>query len=87
MLITLMTRIRKPSRSSVMYDRTDACFVNSNEVKEQLQEMKEQLQEACLPKISIPGQIVFEILFQLCPDDCTQILVNLTQPRPQGAFP
>lgn len=40
--------------------------------------MKEQLQKACLPKISIAGQIVFEILFQLCPDDCTQILVNLT---------
>ena len=40
--------------------------------------MKEQLQKACLPKISIQGQILFEILFQLCPDDCTQILVNLT---------
>ena len=40
--------------------------------------MKEQLQKACLPKISFPGQIVFEILFQLCPDDCTQIVVNLT---------
>ena len=26
--------------------------------------MKERLQKACLPKISIPGQIVFEILFQ-----------------------
>ena len=40
--------------------------------------MKEQLQKACLPKISIPGQIVLEILLQLCPDYCTQILVNLT---------
>ena len=40
--------------------------------------MKEQLQKACFPKISIPGQIVFEILVRLCPDDCTQILVNLT---------
>ena len=38
--------------------------------------MKEQ---AYLPKISIWGQIVFEILAQLCPDDSIQILLNLTQ--------
>ena len=27
------------------------------------------IQKAYLPKISIPGQIVFEILAQLCSDD------------------
>ena len=31
------------------------------------------------PKISIPGQIVFVILAQLCCDDSIQILLNLTQ--------
>ena len=29
--------------------------------------------------ISIPGQIVFEILAQFCSDDFIQILLNLTQ--------
>ena len=41
--------------------------------------MKEQHQKAHLLKISIPGQVVFEILAQLCSDDSIQILLNLTQ--------
>ena len=32
-----------------------------------------------LPKISFPGQIVFQILAQLCSVDSIQILLNLTQ--------
>ena len=35
-------------------------------------------QEAYLPKTSIVGQIVHEILAQLCSDDFIQILLNLT---------
>ena len=36
------------------------------------------IQEAYLPKTSISGQIVSEILAQLCSDDSIQILLNLT---------
>ena len=40
--------------------------------------MKEQDAKGLL-NISIPGQIVFEILAQLCSDDFIQIFLNLTQ--------
>ena len=40
---------------------------------------KNTIQKAYLPKISIPGEIVFVILAQLCSDDSLQILLNLTQ--------
>ena len=39
---------------------------------------KKNIQEAFLPKTSIVGQIVFEILAQSCSDDSIQILLNLT---------
>ena len=39
---------------------------------------KNNVQDAYLPKISILGQIVSEILAQLCSDDSIQILLNLT---------
>ena len=39
---------------------------------------KSNIQEAYLPKTSISGQIVSEILTQLCSDDSIQILLNLT---------
>ena len=38
---------------------------------------KNNIQEAYLPKTSISGQIVSEILAQLCSDDSIQILQNL----------
>ena len=38
---------------------------------------KNNIQEAYLPKTSIVGQIVSEILAQLCSDDSIQILLNL----------
>ena len=38
---------------------------------------KGNIQEAYLPKTSISGQIVSEILAQLCSDDSIQILLNL----------
>ena len=37
------------------------------------------IQKTYLPTISIPGQIVFLILAQLCSDYSKQILLNLTQ--------
>ena len=37
------------------------------------------IQKAYLPTISIPGQIAFLILAQLCSDYSKQILLNLTQ--------
>ena len=40
---------------------------------------KNKIQEAYLPKTSISGQIVSEILAQLCSNDSIQILLNLTQ--------
>ena len=40
---------------------------------------KNNIQKAHLLKINIPGQVVFEILAQLCSDDSIQILLNLTQ--------
>ena len=39
---------------------------------------KNNIQEAYLPKTSISGQIVSEILAQLYSDDSIQILLNLT---------
>ena len=39
---------------------------------------KNNVQDAYLPKSSIVEQIVSEILAQLCSDDPTQILLNLT---------
>ena len=39
---------------------------------------KNNIQEAYLPKTIISGQIVSEISDQLCSDDSTQILLNLT---------
>ena len=39
---------------------------------------KENIQEALLPKTSIMGQIVSEILAQLYSDDSIQIQLNLT---------
>ena len=39
---------------------------------------KNNIQEAYLSKTSISGQIVSEILAQLCSDDSIQILLNLT---------
>ena len=40
---------------------------------------KSNIQEAYLPKTSISGQIVSEILAQLCSDDSIQILLNFTK--------
>ena len=40
---------------------------------------KSIIQKAFFPKISIPGQIVLEILAQLCSDDSIQILLHLSQ--------
>ena len=40
---------------------------------------KNKTQKAYLLNISIPGQIVFEILALFCSDDFIQILLNLTQ--------
>ena len=39
---------------------------------------KNNVQDTYLPKISILGQIVSEILALLCSDDSIQILLNLT---------
>ena len=39
---------------------------------------KNNVQDAYLPKTSIVGQIVSEILAQLCSDDSIQILLILT---------
>ena len=39
---------------------------------------KNNMQEAYLPKTGIVGQIVSEVLAQLCSDDSMQILLNLT---------
>ena len=40
---------------------------------------KNNIQEVYLPKTSISGQIVSEILAQLCSNDSIQIFLNLTQ--------
>ena len=40
---------------------------------------KNNRQKVYISKISIPGQIVFEIIAQLCSDDSIQILLNLSQ--------
>ena len=40
---------------------------------------KNNIQEVYSPKTSISGQIVSEILAQLCSNDSIQILLNLTQ--------
>ena len=39
---------------------------------------KNNVQDAYVPKISISGQIVSDILAQLCFDDSIEILLNLT---------
>ena len=39
---------------------------------------KKNIREAYLPKISIVGQIVLEMLAQLCSGDSVQIILNLT---------
>ena len=39
---------------------------------------KSNIQEAYLPKTSISGQIVSDVLAQLCCDDSIQIPLNLT---------
>ena len=39
---------------------------------------KKNIQETYFPKTSIVGQIVSEILAQLCSDDSIQIVLNLT---------
>ena len=39
---------------------------------------KSNIQEAYLPKTSISGQEISEILAQLCSEDSIQILLNLT---------
>ena len=39
---------------------------------------KKNTQKAYLPTISIPGQLVFVILAQLCSDYSKQILLNVT---------
>ena len=39
---------------------------------------KSNIQEAYFPKTSILGQIVSEILTQLCSDDSMQVLADLT---------
>ena len=43
---------------------------------------KNNVQEAYLPKINISGQIVSEILAQLCPDNSLQTLLNLFRVDP-----
>ena len=40
---------------------------------------KNNIQKAHFPKISIPVQIAFEILAQLCSDNSIQIFLSLTQ--------
>ena len=40
---------------------------------------KNNSQNAYLTKIHIPGQIVFEVIAQLCLYDAIQIILNLTQ--------
>ena len=40
---------------------------------------KNNIQKAYLPKISIPGKIVLEILAQLCSDDSIHTFLTLTQ--------
>ena len=39
---------------------------------------KSNIREAYMPKTRISGQIVSEILAQLCSDDSIQIVLNLT---------
>ena len=73
-------------KSSIIYTyRVLKCDVIKNVICETIGFwggiMKEQYPRAYayLPKISIPGQTVFEILAQLFSDDSTQIPLNLTQ--------
>ena len=40
---------------------------------------KKNIQEAFLLKTSFVGQIVWEVLAQLCSDDSKQIILNLTR--------
>ena len=62
--------------------RVPKCDVIENEISEIMGFVKifrkNNVQDAYSPKISNFGQIVFEILTQLCSDDSIQILLNLT---------
>ena len=62
--------------------RVPKCDVIENEICEIMGFVKtfwkNNIQDAYSPKISSLGQIVSEILTQLCSDDSIQILVNLT---------
>ena len=68
-------------RSFVKY-RVPKCEVIKNEICEIMGFVKifrkNNVQDAYSPKISNLGQIVSEILTQLCSDDSIQILLNLT---------
>ena len=60
------------------FNRVLKCDVTTNYICEIIGFVKifwkKNIQEAYLPKTSIVGQIVSEILAQLCSDDFTQIL-------------
>ena len=62
--------------------RVPKCDVIKNEICEIMGFVKlfwkNNVQDAYLPKISYLGQIVSEILAQICSDDSIQILLNLT---------
>ena len=63
-------------------NRVPKCDVIENEICEIMGFVKifrkKNVQDAYSPKISNLGQIVSEILTQLCSDDSVQILLNLT---------
>ena len=58
------------------YGKSNMLIVKKWELSEYLE--KSNIQEGFLPKTSISGQIVSEILAELCSDDSIQILLNLT---------
>ena len=62
--------------------RVPKCDVIENEICEIMGFVKifwkNNVQDAYSPKISNSGQIVSEILAQICSDDSIQILLNLT---------
>ena len=66
----------------VVFNRVPKCDVIENEICEIMGfvkiSWKNNVQDAYLPKISNLGQIVSEILAQLCSDDSIQILLKLT---------
>ena len=63
-------------------NRIQKCDVIENEICEIMGFVnmfrKNNVQDSYSPKISNLGQIVSEILTQLCSDDSIQILLNLT---------